>query len=63
MAEGLEVEAGVENVLTGYDDFWPSPYEYDNEADLAESFRRYLLWEAGLTAQLDKEGDVGMRLL
>lgn len=62
-AAGLPTSNGAEGVLTGDDDHWYSPYSEADHAVRDAGFRAYLDWELGLVAQLDREGDVGIRLL
>jgi len=50
-------------VLTGDDDHWYSPYAHKDLAARDAGFRAYLSWELGLVAQLEREGNVGIRLL
>jgi len=61
-AAGLPVATGSEGVLTGADDAWFSPYAHEDPALRDAGFREYLDWELGLVAQLEREGDVGIRL-
>lgn len=62
-AAGLPVGAGDEHVLTGDDDHWYSPYGHKDLSRRDAGFRAYLDWELGLVAQLEREGDVGIRLV
>lgn len=62
-AAGLPVEAGDAGVLTGDDDHWYSPYAHRDLSLRAAGFRAYLDWELGLVAQLEREGQTGIRLL
>jgi hypothetical protein len=50
-------------VLTGDDDHWYSPYAHADEAARDAGVRAYLAWELGLVEQLEREGDVGIRLI
>jgi len=50
-------------VLTGDDDYWFSPYHQPTQVQRDAGFREYLDWEVGLVAQLEREGDVGFRLV
>ena len=61
-AAGLPVAQGSEGVLTGEDDHWYSPYAYTDEAQRNAGFQQYLDWELGLVAQLEREGNTGIRL-
>ena len=60
---GLPVGTGGANVLTGEDDYWFSPYHHADLAQRDAGFREYLSWELGLVAQLEREGDIGIRLV
>ena len=60
---GLPTGNGGEGVLTGDDDHWYSPYAHRDTAARDAGFRAYLDWEIGLVAQLEREGDTGIRLL
>jgi len=62
-AAGLPLATGAEGVLTGDDDHWYSPYAHTDPATRNAGFKQYLDWELGLVAQLEREGDVGIRLL
>lgn len=62
-AAGLSTSSGAEGVLTADDDHWYSPYAQTDHAARDAGFRIYLDWELGLVAQLEREGDVGIRLL
>jgi rhodanese-related sulfurtransferase/predicted metal-dependent enzyme (double-stranded beta helix superfamily) len=62
-AGGLPTASGADGVLTGDDDHWYSPYAHTDLAARDAGFRAYLDWEVGLVAQLEREGDVGIRLL
>ncbi|WP_434034966.1 rhodanese-like domain-containing protein [Cupriavidus sp. a3] len=62
-AAGLPTGSGAQGVLTGDDDYWYSPYHHADEALRDAGFRAYLDWEIGLVAQLEREGDIGIRLL
>ncbi|AVS88879.1 sulfurtransferase, partial [Paracidovorax avenae] len=62
-AAGLPVEAGDAGVLTGDDDHWYSPYAHRDLQRRDAGFREYLDWELGLVAQLEREGQTGIRLL
>ncbi|WP_053843560.1 rhodanese-like domain-containing protein [Paracidovorax avenae] len=62
-AAGLPVEAGDAGVLTGDDDHWYSPYAHRDLSLRDAGFREYLDWELGLVAQLEREGQTGIRLL
>lgn len=62
-AAGLPTGSGAEGVLTGDDDHWYSPYAHADEAARDAGFRAYLAWELGLVEQLEREGDVGIRLI
>ena len=62
-AAGLPTDIGAEGVLTGDDDHWYSPYAHIDLALRDAGFRQYLDWEIGLVAQLEREGDVGIRLV
>ena len=50
-------------VLTGDDDHWYSPYAHKDLVARDAGFRAYLSWELGLVAQLEREGNVGIRLM
>lgn len=63
IAAGLPVERGADGVLTGDDDHWASPYTFDDLARRDAGFNAYLDWELGLVEQLEREGDVGIRLI
>jgi len=63
IAEGLPAQSGDEGVLTGDDDHWYSPYAHKDLAARDTGFRAYLDWELGLISQLEREGDVGIRLI
>ncbi|AOY90639.1 sulfurtransferase [Cupriavidus sp. USMAA2-4] len=63
VAAGLPVENGGKGVLTGDDDHWYSPYLHADVALRDAGFQTYLDWEVGLVAQLEREGDIGIRLL
>jgi rhodanese-related sulfurtransferase len=63
VAAGLPTASGADGVLTGDDDHWYSPYAHTDLALRDAGFRAYLSWELGLVAQLEREGDVGIRLL
>ena len=60
---GLPCASGAAGVLTGDDDHWYSPYAHKDLAARDAGFRAYLSWELGLVAQLEREGEVGIRLL
>ena len=62
-AAGLPIDSGAEHVLTGDDDHWFSPYSHTDLAKRDAGFRAYLDWELGLVAQLEREGNVGIRLV
>lgn len=62
-AAGLPTATGHDGVLTGTDDDWFSPYAHTELAARDKGFREYLDWELGLVAQLQREGDVGIRLI
>ncbi|MBN8758777.1 MULTISPECIES: rhodanese-like domain-containing protein [Variovorax] len=62
-AARLPTSAGSEGVLTGDDDHWYSPYAHTDLAKRDAGFKQYLDWEIGLVAQLEREGDVGIRLV
>lgn len=62
-AAGLPVEAGDAGVLTGDDDHWYSPYAHRDLTLRNAGFRAYLDWELGLVAQLEREGQTGIRLV
>ncbi|WP_445289251.1 rhodanese-like domain-containing protein [Variovorax atrisoli] len=62
-AARLPTAAGPEGVLTGDDDHWYSPYAHADLARRDAGFKEYLDWEIGLVAQLEREGDVGIRLV
>jgi rhodanese-related sulfurtransferase len=62
-AAGLPTASGDAGVLTGDDDHWYSPYAHKDPAARDAGFRAYLSWELGLVAQLEREGNVGIRLL
>ncbi len=62
-AAGLPTGSGAHGVLTGEDDYWYSPYHHADVAQRDAGFRAYLDWEVGLVAQLEREGDIGIRLL
>lgn len=59
----LPTGSGPEGVLTGDDDHWYSPYAHADLARRDAGFKEYLDWEIGLVAQLEREGDVGIRLV
>jgi rhodanese-related sulfurtransferase len=63
IAEGRATGSGSSGVLTGDDDHWYSPYAHADLSERDAGFKRYLDWEIGLVAQLEREGDVGMRLV
>lgn len=63
VAAGLPIARGPEGVLTGEDDHWFSPYHHRDPAVRDAGFRAYLAWELGLVEQLEREGDIGIRLL
>lgn len=63
VATGLPTGSGAEDVLTGDDDYWYSPYHHTDTTQRDAGFRSYLDWEVGLVAQLEREGDIGIRLL
>ncbi|SDJ75950.1 rhodanese-like domain-containing protein [Variovorax sp. OV700] len=62
-AARLPTASGPEGVLTGDDDHWYSPYAHADLAKRDAGFKQYLDWEVGLVAQLEREGDVGIRLV
>jgi rhodanese-related sulfurtransferase len=62
-AAGLPTGSGAEGVLTGDDDHWYSPYAHADHAARDAGFRAYLAWELGLVAQLEREGEIGIRLI
>ncbi|WP_026433209.1 rhodanese-like domain-containing protein [Paracidovorax oryzae] len=62
-AAGLPVETGDAGVLTGDDDHWYSPYAHRDLSLRDAGFREYLDWELGLVAQLEREGQTGIRLV
>lgn len=62
-AARLPTAAGPEGVLTGDDDHWYSPYAHADLARRDAGFKEYLDWEIGQVAQLEREGDVGIRLV
>lgn len=62
-AARLPTATGPEGVLTGDDDHWYSPYAHADLAQRDAGFQQYLDWEIGLVAQLEREGDVGIRLV
>ena len=63
VAAGLPTGQGGGGVLTGDDDHWYSPYAHADLAARNAGFQQYLDWEIGLVAQLEREGDVGIRLV
>lgn len=63
VAAGLPIARGPEGVLTGEDDYWFSPYHHRDPAARDAGFRAYLAWELGLVEQLEREGDIGIRLV
>jgi len=63
VAAGLPTGSGSAGVLTGDDDHWYSPYAHTDLAARDAGFKGYLDWEIGLVAQLEREGDVGIRLV
>lgn len=63
VAAGLPTDSGAARVLTGDDDYWFSPYHQPTQVQRDAGFREYLDWEVGLVAQLEREGDVGFRLV
>lgn len=63
LASGLSTGHGGQGVLTDEDDFWYSPYGYADAARRDAGFKQYIAWELGLVAQLQAEGDVGIRLI
>ena len=63
VASGLPTESGRDAILTGDDDAWYSPYAYQDEAERNRHFRDYLQWELDLVGQLQREGDIGVRLV
>lgn len=63
VAAGLPTGRGAEGVLTGEDDHWFSPYHHRDHAARDAGFRAYLSWELGLVEQLEREGDIGIRLV
>lgn len=63
VAAGLPTASGAEGVLTGDDDHWYSPYAHADPGARDAGFRAYLAWELGLVAQLEREGEVGIRLI
>ncbi|SEK17378.1 MULTISPECIES: rhodanese-like domain-containing protein [unclassified Variovorax] len=62
-AARLPTATGPEGVLTGDDDHWYSPYMHADLTKRDAGFQQYLDWEIGLVAQLEREGDVGIRLV
>jgi rhodanese-related sulfurtransferase/predicted metal-dependent enzyme (double-stranded beta helix superfamily) len=62
-AARLPTATGPEGVLTGDDDHWYSPYAHADLKKRDAGFQQYLDWEIGLVAQLEREGDVGIRLV
>jgi len=62
-AARLPTGSGPEGVLTGDDDHGHSPYAHADLARRDAGFKQYLDWEVGLVAQLEREGDVGIRLV
>ncbi|WP_431120828.1 rhodanese-like domain-containing protein [Variovorax paradoxus] len=62
-AARLPTASGPEGVLTGDDDHWYSPYAHADLGKRDAGFKQYLDWEVGLVAQLEREGDVGIRLV
>lgn len=63
VAARLPTGNGADGVLTGDDDHWYSPYAHADLARRDAGFKEYLDWEIGLVAQLEREGDVGIRLV
>ncbi|MFY9509997.1 MAG: rhodanese-like domain-containing protein, partial [Rubrivivax sp.] len=63
VAAGLATRSGADGVLTGDDDHWYSPYQHADIALRNAGFQAYLDWEIGLVAQLQREGDIGIRLI
>lgn len=63
IAAGLPVAQGAQGVLTGDDDHSYSPYGFQDLERRNSGFREYLDWELGLVAQLEREGNVGIRLI
>ena len=63
VSASLPTANGADGVLTGDDDHWYSPYAHADLAARDAGFRAYLDWELGLVAQLEREGDVGIRLV
>ncbi len=62
-AAGLPCANGDAGVLTGDDDHWYSPYAHKDLAARDAGFRAYLSWELGLVAQLEREGEIGIKLV
>jgi rhodanese-related sulfurtransferase/predicted metal-dependent enzyme (double-stranded beta helix superfamily) len=52
---GQPLLQGRENILTGDDDAWYSPYAYEDKAQREAQMQAYLSWELGLVAQLDRD--------
>ncbi|MBV8620063.1 MAG: sulfurtransferase [Curvibacter sp.] len=62
-ASGLPLSQGAQQVLTGDDDHWYSPYAHADLSHRDAGFRAYLDWELGLVAQLEREDPIGIRLI
>jgi rhodanese-related sulfurtransferase/predicted metal-dependent enzyme (double-stranded beta helix superfamily) len=52
---GQPLVPGREDILTGDDDAWYSPYAYEDKAQRDAQMQAYLSWELGLVEQLDRD--------
>ncbi|MGO4156331.1 rhodanese-like domain-containing protein [Cupriavidus sp. YAF13] len=68
-ALGLPTESGeagtaaAARVLTGDEDAWYSAYAYEDENRRKSEMHAYLNWEIGLVDQLERDGDLPVRLV
>lgn len=59
VAADLPLETGDSWLLSETDDVWYRPYE--DESAREEAMRGYLVWEVGLIAQVERDGDANFR--
>ncbi|WP_420991679.1 rhodanese-like domain-containing protein [Cupriavidus sp. 30B13] len=55
--------AAAARVLTGDEDAWYSAYAYEDESRRKAEMHAYLNWEIGLVDQLERDGDLAVKLV
>lgn len=59
---GLNTEKGETSLLHPAEDARFSPYQLASDAERFEAFRKYLAWEVGLVAQIERDGTAKYRV-